>query len=69
MWGSDVGNCVEVIRWDDIGARCGDVGARYGDVGARCGDVGDSAELPTISALSFRDIGNCGVGIPNSEDV
>ena len=52
-----------VIRCDDTGARCGDVGAWHGnraevircdDVGARCGDVGDRAELPAISARSFR---------------
>ena len=47
VWGSDVGDRAEVIRFDDIGARCG-------DVVARCGDVGDRAELPAISARSFR---------------
>ena len=27
VWGSDVGDCAEVIRCDDIGTRCGDLGA------------------------------------------
>ena len=57
------GDRAEVIRCDDVGARCGGVGARCGDVGGRCGDVGDRAELPAISARSFGDIGDCGVGI------
>ena len=64
--GSDVGDRVEVIRCDDIGAGCGDVVARCGDVGARRGDVGDRAELPAISAPRrgvYGDIGDCGVGI------
>ena len=42
IWGSDVGDPAEVIRCDDIGARCGDVGA--------------CAELPAISARSFRQL-------------
>ena len=58
VWSSDVGDHAEVIRCDDIGA-------------ARCGDVGARAELPAISARSYRryqrgvsgDIGDCGVGI------
>ena len=54
VYGSDVVDRAEVIRCDDIGARCGDVIARCGDVGARRGDVGDRAELPAISARSFR---------------
>ena len=54
VWGSNVGDCAEVIRCDDIGARCGDVVAGCGDLVARSGDVGDRAELPAISARSFR---------------
>ena len=70
VWGSDVGDRAEVIRFDDIGARCGDVVVRCGYVGTRRGDDGDSAELPAI-ARSYRqyrlgvsvNIGDCGVGI------
>ena len=58
------------IRCDDIGARCGDIGAWRGDIGARRGDIdvrrgdiGARAEFPAILVRSFRDIGDCGVGI------
>ena len=44
---SDVDDRAEVIRCDDIGARCGDVVAQ-----PRRNDVGDRAELPAKSPIA-----------------